>query len=373
MPDLQNDLVTYFGEIASRIEAGVAAEPANRRPSRQVPRAVLAACIALVVAVGGLVVVLRERESESQGVVTTPDSSRDDPAPGGPGDCDDDALEVPTPRLVTALVEVPMDLLFIQHPACGYNADGAVNLGADPAVVQVAARVDVAVSAEFGVRYSLTPATADEAPLADASALISDGVLQIDVPATGCHRLVLELTRGDLTGRYVSLLQTSGEGCSTTSSTSPDESSPVLGLPLGHDRLGPVVVGMTIEEAEAALGENIIDVEASPGACSTYRPISAPTVGFYVLDGRIFMIAADNATTDRGVAKGATEAELEAAYQGQAVDAYTNRLSFREVIVRATADAGFATVFQLDTSGSRVERIRSGRYPEVQQYDEGCA
>lgn len=106
-----------------------------------------------------------------------------------------------------------MDLLFLEHQGCGYNADGGANLGLEPAVTSTDGRVEVDVPSAFDVSYSLSPAEDDDVPLAKATSASADGSLTIDVPETGCHRLVVELTRGDLTGRFVSLLETSEATC----------------------------------------------------------------------------------------------------------------------------------------------------------------
>ncbi len=77
MSDLREDLHTYFVELASRVEAGVAASPAGPR-HRVSTRLVLVACLALVVGLVGFAVVEHQRDSDPQGLVTTPDVVRDD-------------------------------------------------------------------------------------------------------------------------------------------------------------------------------------------------------------------------------------------------------------------------------------------------------
>ncbi|MEO6318036.1 MAG: hypothetical protein ABIP36_04560 [Acidimicrobiales bacterium] len=129
-------------------------------------------------------------------------------------ECNDEAFRVPAPELVAEQTRTPMDLVFINHHGCGYSADGYVQFGREPAVSRTDGRVEVDVPSAFDVRYSLSSAEDDDAPLEEAAAARADGSLTVDVPETGCHRLVVELTRGDLIGRFVSLLQASEARCS---------------------------------------------------------------------------------------------------------------------------------------------------------------
>ena len=78
-------------------------------------------------------------------------------------------------------------------------------------VLSTDGRVEVDAPSAFDVRYSLSLAEDDVRPLADAAAR-ADGGLTVDVPgggmpSPGCRTDAL----GDLTGRFVSLLQTSDE------------------------------------------------------------------------------------------------------------------------------------------------------------------
>jgi hypothetical protein len=153
-------------------------------------------------------------------------------------------------------------------------------------------------------------------------------------------------------------------------SSSTEARSPLFELRLSHDRLGPVQVGMTVEQAARALGENVIEVESGSG-CATYRPVSTRhAIEFRLVDGRIIAIQAEGVETDAGVAVGDTEDAINQAYASETV-ANVSLPAVRRVLVRPTTDSGHATVFVLE-SGGTVSRIRVGAYPEVEQYEEGC-
>jgi hypothetical protein len=159
----------------------------------------------------------------------------------------------------------------------------------------------------------------------------------------------------------------------STTATTTEPPSPLMNLQLGHDHLGPLTIGMTVEEAEQAIGEDVIEVEAFASGCGSYRPISTTAIDFVVLDGRITIIRTIGVSTDRGVGVGATEAAINNAYSDETVDAYNNRFSIRQVVVRPSPGSDHATIFLLEPGGSTVEQVKAGSYPEVERYDEGCA
>jgi hypothetical protein len=143
--------------------------------------------------------------------VTDPEADEGAETAAHAGECDDEALAVPTPEVASQQSRAPMDLLFIEH-RCG-SADGGANLGLEPAVMSTAGSVEVDVPSGFDVRSSLAPAEVEGAPLAGAAALMIDGALVVDVPEAGCHRLVVELARDGVTARFAILLQSSHGSC----------------------------------------------------------------------------------------------------------------------------------------------------------------
>jgi hypothetical protein len=129
---------------------------------------------------------------------------------------------------------------------------------------------------------------------------------------------------------------------------------------------------MTVSEAETAIDENIIEVQ-SFGRCADFRPISTTEIGFTVVDGAIILVQSNAMTTTEGVGVGATEAEIRSAYVEDRIEADTNRFAIYQVLVRPATDEGHALLFLFKAGGTTVERMKSGRYPEIVQYDEGCA
>jgi hypothetical protein len=151
---------------------------------------------------------------------------------------------------------------------------------------------------------------------------------------------------------------------------STDSRNPLLDLPLGHDHLGPVQVGMTVEQAEEALGEDVVEKETGSG-CDLYRPISTPhAIEFRVDDGRIFTIQAVGVASEAGVAVGDVEDAINEAYADESV-LDVSLPAVRRVLVRPAPNSAHATVFVLE-SGGTVSSMRAGTYPEVEQYEEGC-
>lgn len=165
---------------------------------------------------------------------------------------------------------------------------------------------------------------------------------------------------------------------SSSPTTAPSESttaeppSELLASPLRHDGFAGMTVGMAVAEAEDALGENIIEVQTF-GSCADFRPTSTTSIGLQVLDGEIALISTDAMQTDAGIGVGASEAEIRAAYPDARIEADTNRLTIYQVLVRPPGDDQHATLFLFRAGGESVERIKAGSYPEIIEYDEGCA
>jgi hypothetical protein len=129
---------------------------------------------------------------------------------------------------------------------------------------------------------------------------------------------------------------------------------------------------MTVSEAETAIDENIVEVQ-SFGQCAEFRPTSATEIGFTVVDGEIILVQTDAMITTEGVGVGDTEANIRSAYAEGRIEADTNRMAVYQVLVRPAGDEGHALLFLFEAGGTTVERMRSGSYPEIVQYDEGCA
>jgi hypothetical protein len=161
----------------------------------------------------------------------------------------------------------------------------------------------------------------------------------------------------------------------TTTSSSPAIPSRILTMRLRHDGLGPVRVGMTLSEIEAALGEPLDLASDDPNAsCTQHQPSSAGGIFFVIIDDELSFIHAVGLATDAGVGPGSTEAEVKAAYEGDHIATGRNRLAVRQLAVRPSSGEPLATLFLMSTAGNEdtVETVMVGSYPEVEHYDEGC-
>jgi tetratricopeptide (TPR) repeat protein len=145
--------------------------------------------------------------------------------------------------------------------------------------------------------------------------------------------------------------------------------------------IGPVRVGMTIEEASKASGIsswNLTYGGGREGICKYYEPQGdIHDVSFMVINGRIARIDVDNKRiqTIRGAKIGDTEKAVKLLYPGQIKisphpygrpNGNSHYLTF---IPKDAADRNYRYIFE--TGGDRVDRFHSGQLPEV-EYIEGC-
>ena len=163
----------------------------------------------------------------------------------------------------------------------------------------------------------------------------------------------------------------------TTVSPAPSLSAP----PAAAHRLelrgfGPVRVGMTVQEAGAALGTRLVPVIDPPDEeCATYGPESGfDGVAFLVARGVVVRtdVTAGSTQTPEGVALGQSEDEAQRRYGGRlAVGDHDYLVGGRYLTLIPTtpADEDFRLV--IETDGRKVTALRAGRLPEV-EYSEGC-
>jgi hypothetical protein len=134
--------------------------------------------------------------------------------------------------------------------------------------------------------------------------------------------------------------------------------------------LGAVRMGMTVVEAEAALGAPF-EPSTDTGECLYRRFAGAPAgVLFMQAGGRIVRVdvVAAGVSTDAGIGVGAPVSQVREAY-GTRVAASPHKYTSGEYLTIAP-DADHRLVFETD--GERVTRYRIGRLPEV-EWVEGCA
>jgi hypothetical protein len=141
---------------------------------------------------------------------------------------------------------------------------------------------------------------------------------------------------------------------------------------------GPVRVGMTVDEASAALGVRLVldePLEDDENACRYAKPERGfEGLAFMFVDLRVVRVDVDDRAfaTLSGAKIGSTEREVKAIYPGRirvSPHEYTNG-HYLTYTPKDATDKDYRIVFETD--GTRVTSIRAGRLPEV-EYVEGCS
>lgn len=150
----------------------------------------------------------------------------------------------------------------------------------------------------------------------------------------------------------------------------------ILNAPLKTTGLGPIQIGMTLEDLEE-VGLTPIAIEGSgDGACQYYRiQGNSEPIGLMVIEDRILRIDVwpGSLTETRSGAKiGSTEADLVRIY-GNRLEATANPVTLGKTIVFTPRDPGedlFRLVFETDDRGEVVQ-YRAGQFPSV-TWSGGC-
>lgn len=146
---------------------------------------------------------------------------------------------------------------------------------------------------------------------------------------------------------------------------------------LGLTGFGPVQVGMTIAQAEAATGMTFKS-ESSGGeeyGCEYYRVEAFDGIALMVTDGKIARVELrkPNLATISGAKLGATETQIRNLYPGQIQTEpheYIPNGKYLLFVPKDTESQNYRVIFEVDAEGT-VVAIRSGQLPEV-GYIEGC-
>jgi hypothetical protein len=144
------------------------------------------------------------------------------------------------------------------------------------------------------------------------------------------------------------------------------------------DGIGPIRVGMTIQQAEASARIRLLSPEGSKlGDCWYVKPQDGPRdVSFMVIGGQIARVdiyGNSRITTVRGAKIGDSEDRIKSLYPGQirvTSHEYVRGGHYLTFVPRDASDRKYRLVFETD--GRRVKQFRGGRLPEV-EYVEGCA
>lgn len=138
--------------------------------------------------------------------------------------------------------------------------------------------------------------------------------------------------------------------------------------------IGPVLVGMPLDEVEAAAGQPFTTFEDQLGnGCGYVSPRStSPAIALRVDDGKVSTVEVSEGGTTRtaaGIGLGDTLAAVRAAY-GERIRSEQNPYTFTEVLVVPEPDGVHGYLF--DSDGSEVVALRAGRLDALRSF-EGCA
>jgi hypothetical protein len=165
-----------------------------------------------------------------------------------------------------------------------------------------------------------------------------------------------------------------------------DSAAPAISRPdtawrLRFDGLGPVRVGMTVDEARAALGGDLAltpdnpQHPEGPDRCDYPRSARLPSgVKMMVQGQRVARMEVDSGavSTAEGAKIGDTEARVQELYAGRVTvqpHKYTNG---HYLVVRSAAAADTTHLLVFETDGRVVQRFRAGQKPQV-EWVEGCS
>jgi hypothetical protein len=163
---------------------------------------------------------------------------------------------------------------------------------------------------------------------------------------------------------------------SAPAAAAPTDATPVWKL--DESGIGPVRVGMTIDEARAALGGDFtVDepLNGGPDDCRYGRSGAAPEGVLFMLEQQRIVrvdVTGPGPETTLGARIGDSQHRVGTLYGQIRTEPhkYTDG-RYLTVIPRAPADTLHRIVFETDSAGV-VERFRGGLYPPV-FYVEGCA
>jgi hypothetical protein len=149
---------------------------------------------------------------------------------------------------------------------------------------------------------------------------------------------------------------------------------------LRHDGIGPLRVGMTVDEARAALGQfrGILPDPGGPPdslACGYAMSVRLPPgVRVMLEEARVVRVEVDSGSvpTAEGARIGDTETRIQQLYSGRMEVQPHKYTDGHYLIVRPTEASDTTHLLVFETDGRVVERFRGGQRPQV-EYVEGCA
>ena len=136
---------------------------------------------------------------------------------------------------------------------------------------------------------------------------------------------------------------------------------------------GPIRVGWTVTELNAALNENVRPTYQASDECDYIHPARLPVrVNLMVVKDTVVRVDVDTTgvLTEKGAGVGDTEQRIAELYGPVTVQFHKYRPGGRNLIVTDPADSMLRIIFETDSG--RVVRYRAGRRPPV-DYVEGCS
>lgn len=147
------------------------------------------------------------------------------------------------------------------------------------------------------------------------------------------------------------------------------------------DGMGPLRVGMSFDEARAALGGDLTMNPDNPdhpeGAdrCDYPRSARLPAgVQVMVVDQRVARVEVDSGTlaTAEGARIGDAEARIQQLYAGRVTVQPHKYTDGRYLVVRSAAAGDTTNLIVFETDGGVVKQFRAGQKPQV-EWVEGCS
>lgn len=151
----------------------------------------------------------------------------------------------------------------------------------------------------------------------------------------------------------------------------------LLAAPLKTTGLGPIRIGMTLDDLRAK-GLTPVPIEnTGSGECQYYRiegynePLGLMAINDTVL--RIDLLPGSLTATRSGIKIGSTERDLVKVYDQKQLEATANPVTLGKTVIFTPQDPGedvYRLVFETDDQG-RVIQFRAGQFPSV-TWAEGC-
>jgi len=165
-------------------------------------------------------------------------------------------------------------------------------------------------------------------------------------------------------------------GSDTTTSSIPADAPPTPeALAVDAGGFGPIRIGMTVGEAEQALGDSLTLLGPKMEPCYYVVATARPGIAFMIIEGRLARLDVEQQSTvqtDAGAKIGDTEDHIRSLYPGHIEVQPHKYTDGHYLIVTPTAPAHGNHRIIFETDGKRVTGYRAGRLPEV-QWVEGCS